>query len=187
MHKLYGTARQFLDTFNPGLQLTVARHWQRAYRGTAPTLATVAEGYGWPTAEVWLCLQLEDINCFAGVKEKMSVSRQKEFARLCLTEYGHLRVTELMLCFHRLKCGRYGRFYGSVDALFIAAALLQFAAERRHDLARIREDEPRRTDSATESPTAITYAEYLALKKKGGTGDTANTVYGQQPDIDDYE
>ncbi len=169
MRELYGNSEQFLATFTPGLQLLVARHWMRAYRGNAPTLATVADGYGWPTAEVWICLQLEDINCFAGVKEKLTVARQKELARLCMTEYGHLRITELMLCFHRLKCGHYGRFYGTVDALFIAAALLQFTSERHHDLARIRDEEAlqkQQEEPPGESPTAITYAEYLALKKQ---------------------
>lgn len=136
MRQLYGSAEQFLATFNPALQLLAARYPERAYRGTAPQLATVCSGYGEPVAVVWLCIQLENVNLFAGVKEKMPVDRQKELAGVILTEYAYLKVTELLLFFHRLKCGRYGRFYGSVDALFIASALLQFLDERRKDLVR---------------------------------------------------
>lgn len=185
MRKLYGSAEKFLATFNPALQLTAARHLDRAYRGTAPQLATVCAGYGEPVAVVWLCIQIENVNLFAGVKEKMPVERQKELAGLILTEYAYLKTTELLLFFHRLKCGRYGRFYGTVDALFIASALLQFLDERRKDLAGLLTDDERRQKSAAASSapsrpassTCITYEEYLLWKrcqqergKKGATG-----------------
>lgn len=177
MQQLYGTAEQFLATFNPALQLTAARYVERAYRGKAPQLATVSAGYGEPVAVVWLCIQIENVNLFAGVKEKMAVERQKELAGLILTEYGYLKATELLLFFHRLKCGHYGRFYGAVDALFIASALLIFLDERRKDLARYREDDERRrkrteTSSASSCPAAtgsITYEEYLLLKQRKQT------------------
>ena len=172
MRKLYGSAEKFLATFNPALQLTAARHLDRAYRGTAPQLATVCAGYGEPVAVVWLCIQIENVNLFAGVKEKMPVERQKELAGLILTEYAYLKTTELLLFFHRLKCGRYGRFYGTVDALFIASALLQFLDERRQKSAAASSGPSRPASS-----TCITYEEYLLWKrcqqeggKKGATG-----------------
>lgn len=165
MREQYGDAAQFLQTFNAALQPVAAREWVRAYTGVAPMLETVAEGYGEQTVQVWICEQLESINLFAGVKEKMSIARQKELAGLIRVEYGHLKVSELLLFFHRLKCGRYGRFYGSVDALFITSALLAFMTERRSDLARIsewREKAQKKVEAA--SPNAITYAEYLRRK-----------------------
>lgn len=169
MHERYGNAKQFLQVFTPALQIVAAREWKKAYTGTAPSLATVRYGYSEEIAIVWLCLQLEDINLFAGVKEKMPVSRQKELSRLILTEYAHLKVTELLLFFHRLKCGRYGRFYGSVDALSISSSLLSFMDERKRELARITEEKEKDKNVLPVTSTAITYAEYLALKaqKKG--------------------
>lgn len=164
----YGTAAQFLSVFTPGLELQAARYTERAYLGTAPTLLTVVSGYGEETAIVLLCLLLEDVNNFVGVKEKMPVSRQKELAGIMLTEYPCLKVTEFMLFFHRLKCGRYGRFYGMVDALFITSALLQFVEERGKEVAHFKairakaaEEKPSRSAS-----TGITYDEYLALKQE---------------------
>lgn len=74
-----------------------------------------------------------------GVKEKMPVSRQKELSVLILTEYPFLKASEMLLFFHRLKCGRYGRFYGSVDALTITTSLLQFMDERRKESVRYRQ------------------------------------------------
>lgn len=190
MLRLYGAAEQFLATFNPALQLMAARYVERAYRGTAPQLATVCTGYGEPVAIVWLCIQLENVNLFAGVKEKMPVERQKELAGVILTEYAYLKVTELLLFFHRLKCGRYGRFYGSVDALFIASALLLFIDERRKELVRYpapgtgddRQGSASSPASTAALPSAasadpsssgvMTYDEYLAWKAQKNRSDT---------------
>lgn len=184
MRQLYGSAEQFLATFNPAVQLLAARHVDRAYRGTAPQLATVCSGYGEPLAVVWLCIQLENVNLFAGVKDKMPVDRQKELAGVILTEYAYLKVTELLLFFHRLKCGRYGRFYGSVDALFIASALLQFVDERRKDLVRYpasgngkgaEQGASAASSPASPAPSSsggITYDEYLAWKAQKNRPDT---------------
>ena len=84
MRKRYGDAQGFLSIFTPDLQIAAARHPERTYTGTAPTLATIAVGYGEPVAIVWICIQLENVNLFAGVKEKMPVSRQKELSALIL-------------------------------------------------------------------------------------------------------
>ena len=170
MRKRYGGAEKFLNTFTPELQPLAAKAWVRAYIGTAPTLEVVSLGYGEQVVIVWLCLQLENINSFAGAKEKMTVARQKELAKLILTEYEYLKVSELLLFFHRLKCGKYGRFYGTVDALFISSALLQFVDERRTDLKRIKaatEKQQQAAQQATpQESKAITYEEYLELKKQ---------------------
>ena len=126
----YGNAEKFLNTFKPDMQVMAARYTERAYFGTAPMLETVCLGYGELVVMVFICALLEDINLFVGVKEKMPVNRQRELSRLVLAEYPYLKVTELLLFFHRLKCGRYGRFYGMVDALTVTSALMQFMGER---------------------------------------------------------
>lgn len=77
MRKRYGDAQSFLSIFTPDLQIAAARHPERTYTGTAPTLATIAVGYGEPVAIVWICIQLENVNLFAGVKEKMPVQPPK--------------------------------------------------------------------------------------------------------------
>lgn len=163
----YGTAARFLQTFSPDLQLFAARQPERAYFGTAPTLETVAGGYGEEVAIVWICVEVENLNNFAGVKEKMPVGRQKELARVILAEYPRLKTSELLLFFHRIKSGRYGRFYGMVDALFITNALVQFMDERQTETARFKADRQRRQRLAAASSTGrhITYTEYLEQLK----------------------
>ena len=167
MKERYGSASRFLDIFTPELELQAARHTERAYLGTAPKLLAVVSGYGEDTAVVLLCLLLEDVNNFVGVRDKMPVKRQKELAGIFIAEYPGLKVTEFLLFFHRLKCGRYGRFYGMVDALFITSALLQFMEERHREVSyfkslRVRQQAP----VSHPSSTAMTYDEYLLLKKQ---------------------
>ena len=167
MRQRYGTAEQFLKLFTPDLQTATAQNEARAYLGFAPTLQALAAGYGTQVAVVWLCIQIENLNNFTGVREKMSVSRQKELAALILAEYPNLKASEILLFFHRMKCGRYGRFYGMVDALFITSSLLQFMEERRTDLARHREAQQRIQAERPPSATGrcITREEYLKQKQ----------------------
>ena len=108
----YGNAEKFLNTFKPDMQVMAARYTERAYFGTAPMLETVCLGYGELVVMVFICALLEDINLFVGVKEKMPVNRQRELSRLVLAEYPYLKVTELLLFFHRLKCGVTAVFTG---------------------------------------------------------------------------
>ncbi|MFR6418180.1 MAG: hypothetical protein ACLUOK_10825 [Parabacteroides distasonis] len=79
MRKRYGDAQGFLSIFTPDLQIAAARHPERTYTGTAPTLATIAVGYGEPVAIVWICIQLENVNLFAGVKEKCPSAAKKSY------------------------------------------------------------------------------------------------------------
>lgn len=72
----------------------------------------------------------------------------------------------MLLFFHRLKCGRYGRFYGSVDALTITTSLLQFMDERRKESVRYRQPDTAAPATTTPSSSGITYEEYLRLKEQ---------------------
>jgi hypothetical protein len=165
MKERYGQAADFLAVFTPQCQAYAAQHPERAYTGTAPSLLAVEKGYSLQVLEVFLCMQLEDINLFASAKTKLPMDRQREMAGLIRAEYPLLKASEVLLFFQRLKCGRYGRFYGAVDALFITSALGQFMQERRADLIRIDEARKEREKATLPASNAITYREYLRRKQ----------------------
>ena len=50
--------------------------------------------------------------------------------KLVLGEYGMLNVAEFMLFCRRMKLGRYGTFYGSVDPMAIMRSIRMFLRER---------------------------------------------------------
>jgi hypothetical protein len=165
MKTRYGQAGDFLAAFTPKWQAYAAQHAERAYAGVAPSLAVIEAGYSVQALEVFLCVQLEDLNMFAGVKTKLSMDRQRELAKLIRVEYPLLKASEVLLFFHRLKSAHYGRFYGAVDALFITSALGQFMHERRADLLRIDEERKEREKALQTASNGITYSEYLRRKK----------------------
>lgn len=150
------------------MQLLVGAHVQRAYTGSAPTLAETKWCYGTDTLLSWICTQIERLNDFCGTRNKMELEQQVHLATLISIEYHYLKVTELMLFFYRLQCSYYGRFYGSVDAMLITEALLQFGAERRLELARFESEKLEREKQARhgKQPDAITYDDYLVLKQQ---------------------
>ena len=134
MRKRYGDAQGFLSIFTPDLQIAAARHPERTYTGTAPTLATIAVGYGEPVAIVWICIQLENVNLFAGVKEKMPVSRQKELSALILTEYTFLKDTPFLPPAEMRTVRTLLRIGGCLDHHDLAPAIHGRATERERPL-----------------------------------------------------
>ena len=106
--------------------------------GESPVLSEINMAYGEKTSMMWLIPQLFDLSEYCGCKEKLDETKLRQLAYVISTEFYYLKVTELMLFFHRFKSGRYDRFYGSVDPLLITRSLRTFLTERnceidRHD------------------------------------------------------
>lgn len=80
-------------------------------------------------------------------------------------EYHYLKITELMLFFYYFKTGRYGKFYGAVDPLVITCSLRDFIVERGVAISR-HEQEQREHREAESRKNAITYEQYLQMKKE---------------------
>ena len=124
--------------------------------------------YGEMTATIWLVPQLYNLSEYCGCKEKLQGKQLEECASVIATEFYYLKVSELMLFFHRFKSGRYGRFYGSVDPLVITTSLRVFLKERDHAI--VEHERCMAQKEAEESrKKAITYADHVAMN--GGTGD----------------
>ena len=72
---------------------------------------------------MWILAQLENLNQYAGTKNKMEPGQMKMLAEIIMTEYFYLKASELLLFFYQFKAGKYGELYGSVDPLRISSAL----------------------------------------------------------------
>lgn len=120
-----------MRVMNPELQQYCAEHKDRAYFGTAPTLVILRHAYHDEAATMWLLPLLYDLCEYCGVKEKLDKNQLKQLARTIASEFGFLKVSEIMLFLHHFKAGRYGRFYGAIDPMIIIMALRQnFMHER---------------------------------------------------------
>ena len=133
--------------------------------GDAPVLSELNMAYGEMTATMWLVPQLYDLSEYCGAKEKLQGKPLEECAIVIATDFYYLKVSELMLFFHRFKSGRYGRFYGSIDPLIITTSLREFVRERN---AAIYEHEKAIKEEQDEEnrKNAISYEEYVKIHGK---------------------
>lgn len=164
----YGNLEAFLHTFNPDYQQQICADVDVCYFGDFPTLSKLRAGYGTTAAATWLVPQLYNLSEYCGCRDKLQGNPLKECAFVISTEFHYLKVSELMLFFHRFKAGRYGRFYGAVDPLIITESLRAFCKERwlAYDE---REQQIREQQEAEHRKTAITHEQYLKLKKEKET------------------
>jgi len=179
--KMFGTDKQFLQTFNPDAQYEAARNDFFCYFGNVPTLAHLNAAYMSNTAQQWLVAQLFDLSEFAGARDKLNESQLRQLAQIIVVQYSYLRVTELMLFFFNFKLGKYAEFYGTVDPLAITKSLRQFMKERNDAIYKY-EREIEKQKEAMDRANAITYKEYC---KKHGIDPTKRLTQRLLPSPDD--
>ena len=118
----------------------------RCVLGSAPTMNEVNAAYGVGTSEEWFLYQLIDLAECVGARDKINRWQLKQLGRSFLQDYGWMKVTDVELYMHRIKCGEYGRFYGTVDSQLILGNMKYFIQERNEIMDEVitREDRERR-------------------------------------------
>ena len=140
-----------------------AQHWcavnvDECFFGDFPSLSQL-KALGNNTPQIWLIIHLANLSEFCGARDKLNDDQLYDLASIITTEFYYLKITELMLFFHRFKAGKYGRFYGSVDPLIIVEALHKFCKERGQAIdKRDREEKQRLREQA--AAEAVTWEEY---------------------------
>lgn len=132
--------------------------------GDYPTLADINIAYGKSFAQQWLVPQIASLALYTGAKN-LDTYQQRSLAAVIATEYYYLKVTELLLFFHRFKAGHYGRFYGNVDPMVITCALREFIHERNELLERYEQEarERKEIEEKKRNPP-MTRDEWLEIK-----------------------
>ena len=141
---MYETGERFLKLFNPDMQYRYCTDLKRCYLGKAPTLSTLNETFGAHITKAWLTIQLNNLSEFSGAKEKFDTAQVDMLAKVIMSSFPYLKVTELMHFFLLFKTGKFGKFYGAVDGLAITESLRAFCNERREYIYRFTEQERRR-------------------------------------------
>lgn len=136
----FGSRDELLERYKPENQAGwCMKHRERMFTGKAPRLREVAESYGDGPAMAWLSKQLQDLSEFSGAQSKLTPQQILQLSGLILSEYGHYKLTELMVFFHDYKTGRFGSFYGAVDPLAIMKSLREFWKVQGEELAKYNE------------------------------------------------
>jgi len=139
--KKYGSRESFLTLYNPAAQREICKDSDDCFFGDHPTLGKIRAGYGENAPVMWLIPQLYNLSEYCGCKDKLQGSPLEDCANVIATDFFYLKVSELMLFFHRFKSGKYGRFYGSVDPLVITTSLRDFLRERAYAIDRHEQEE----------------------------------------------
>lgn len=135
--------------------------------GTAPTLAEVRKDYGVCVVMDWLKIELNDYQNFVGVKEdnKMALDSVGELCQMIVNRYYYLKLSEFMLFLNKMKYGDYGEVYGTIDPVRILRSLRSFVDDRNTIIDRV-EQRRREEENERSRKNAVTYEEYLKMKKK---------------------
>lgn len=132
--------------------------------GDYPTLADICIAYGKTFSFQWLVPQITDLTLFTGAKN-LTKEQIRSLAKVVAAEYHYLKVTELLLFFHRFKTGRYGRFYSSVDPMVITCALRDFIKERNIFIDQYeREQNNLQRELIKSNQDKLTHEEWLEIK-----------------------
>lgn len=164
----YGTATNLLATFNADRQQEYTRDIVRALRGNAPSLGTIAIAYGRDIPKAWIVPQLVDLCNYTGCPGKLNRFQLNSLAGVIQHNWGHLKLTELMLFFQMFKSGKFGRFYGTVDGLIITEALQEFSRWRLRRITEIEREEQRRQRQEDDRARASIVRAYADLCRRAG-------------------
>ena len=122
--------------------------------------------YGGEWANFWLENQLQNLNEYVGCTKKMDVLQIEDTARVIIADSYFLKLSEVMLFLARLKAGRYGTFYGTVDPMTITTSLQTFKSERIQELSKIEDRKRDEARQAEDRSGTMNYFEWLAYKKQ---------------------
>ena len=163
----YGDAHNFALVFNPSVQIKCAMNIERSLTGDAPTIRQLLHTYQLEHVQIWVMAHLEDLNEYAGVKNKMETAHIKELANIIIVNSSFLKASEILLFFHKLKAGDFGGFFGTVDPLKVGEYLSIFKNWRSVELDKVNNkiaQDKRERERKEWNETGITREEYLARR-----------------------
>ena len=163
----YPTFEDFAKVFNPSLQFKVAENVEYSIKANTPTIRQLKATYSIDQLKLWLSAQLENLNQYTGVKSKMSGEQMEMLAEVMLTNNQYLKSAEILLFFHKLKSGHFGKFYGNVDPMEIVSFMNDFLKWRSGEIDKIkqREAEAKRAEMYKIKPRDI--SKYIAVESLG--------------------
>lgn len=125
-----------LETFNTDLQDDIMAACVSIYQCKeikSPELITVEHAYTLQSVVMFLKAHLVRVCEFVGVKEKLSDWQLQSLSVQIYNECPTLTMSEFILFCARLRTGRYGKFYGSVDPQLVFLFFGNFLEEKKQD------------------------------------------------------
>lgn len=139
-------ATTLLTSFNTDLQDVICgacRTIDQCERIKSPTISLLEEAYPseyladgtvYESAAIsFITAHLIVVSDFVGARDKISAFQLRAAGQQIVSMYPTITMTEFILFCSRLRAGRYGNFYGSVDTQQILGSFEKFLVEREKD------------------------------------------------------
>lgn len=133
IRRKYGSPAEFMVRFSPVIQRKLRElgiDYVEASRYDYPTIGELKEAYGSDMVHAWLCVMVENLNDFCGVKQKMTDEQKEEVAHILMCECVRINIAEVALFFDKVKRGKFGEYYGILDTVRTMKILMSFMGER---------------------------------------------------------
>lgn len=170
-----GELKVFLTRYAPGKLPELGLTAEECVAAESPALVDLNRMFSNSNAgQTFLMCYVNNINEYPGTDKKMDVQQRMECAATLYELLFYLKVTEVMLFFQRFKSGRYGRFFGAVDAMTLGMAAHVFLKERKNLIERAereRAEREREADRRDREMNAITRQEFDLWQRLMTTGD----------------
>lgn len=124
----YGDFAAFCKVFDVSNMRRYCTQPARCVNGNAPTLATVKNTYGLPSAKLWLKALVVDYSATVVNRSdrRMTEAQIDDWVDTAITEWGYLSVTEWMLFFHKCKAGYFGSLYNDANYIRLSEMVREF-------------------------------------------------------------
>lgn len=141
------------------------QHYGPLITGDYPTMLEINAAYGNCEASRIVYAFLTNFAIYCGGKDMLTDSQRKQCANIIVETYPWLKITEIIIFFHRLKAGHYGHFYGNQDPIFITEALKVFLDYRKAIYDKEKTERLNEKDrKETHDPNNMTREEYNEIR-----------------------
>lgn len=164
----YSNIGSFGEAFGPSLCSKVLESEERAIMSeSAPRVIDLAF-YGDNAPRAWIEAQISAANIEFG--KRMTPYAISSLAASLVADFGGLLVTEVLLFFAKLRAGHYGKFYGAVDGIDLAAKFQTFSRwlmKRRAELSEVARRKEEKAEAERHAAQAITREEFDSMLLNG--------------------
>lgn len=151
------TCEQFYARCSPARIHVLEEH---RHDEAQPTLTTLDIAYGEAGAKTWVAVMLYFISEFAGAKDKVNAMQVEYTATTIDKQFGFLSIGEFAHFINLLLSGRWGKFYGAIDPVFIMESLHKYCGEIRVEELRALEEQREERERREHEKAVITAAQF---------------------------
>lgn len=156
------TAEEFRSAYGSKNMYAYAMDEERCHIGRAPRLIDAMYMYGRTAVLATVDDLMQSLINFTSAKVRLTNDQRQRLAWVIVTQYGHLRITELILFVVKAQAGKFGKFYNQIDPLDITTALDSWSTQANAERNRYRLIQYERTMAAEQERHDAEYEEHKA-------------------------